>query len=419
MAAVRDLEIRQFDVKTAFLNGDLLEEVYMTQPEGLDIEDAALVCKLKKSLYGLKQSPRCWNKKFADFLTEFNFKASSYDQCVFYGEFEKVQVYLALYVDDGLVLCQKVHVANMIIEKLGAHFEITTITKPNIFVGCEIHRNRKNKTILINQENYIKRIIRKFNLQDTKPKEIPADACSKLHKGQTPASKEEIQDMATVPYREAVGSLMFLAVVSRPDIIYAVSQVSRFLCNPGREHWNAVKRIFKYLQATKEYGIFYSGSMLDLYAYSDADYAGDEDSRRSTTGYVCTLAGGPVTWTSQKQKCVTLSTTEAEYIAASNTAQEVCWLRNMLQELCIIGNDPINLFVDNQSAIRLVDNPVHHKKTKHIDIKFHHIRECVENKYIVVKYVCSEDQLADIFTKALARDKFRSIRASLNIISPP
>lgn len=416
IAASKDMEIRQFDVKTAFLNGDLKEEVYMEQPKGFVSKGSNFVCKLKKSLYGLKQSPRCWNQKFVQFLTMFGFKQMNADNCVFHALQDDVDVYLALYVDDGLLISKSLKILENILTTLGATFEIT-VGDGKYFCGLEIEHNHSAKEIYIGQQGYISRLLQKFNMDDSKPNSTPFIPGIMLHSGQSPANQYEIKEMENKPYRQVVGSLMFAATVSRPDIMFAVSMVSRFLNNPGVDHWNAAKRIMKYLQGTKDMTIRYKAELIELVVYSDADFAGDYDTRRSTTGYVSLLANGPVSWCSRRQKCVTRSTTEAEYIAASDAASESVWLRDFLCELGFQLDKPTTLCIDNQSAIRLIKNTEHHKRTKHIDIKYHYIREQVENNVIKVCYVCSEKQLADMFTKPLTRDKFISNRKALSIIS--
>lgn len=416
IATINDMDIKQFDVKTAFLYGELTEEVFMKQPEGFVSVDPSLVCSLKKSLYGLRQSPRCWNGKFTEFLTEFNFTQLKADKCVFWAEYEGEEIFLALYVDDGLIMCKKREIINKILRELGSQFEIK-VSDPECFVGLEIKRDRKAKKTFISQESYITRLMEKFNMQDCKPSAIPADPNTELTNDQSPKSEIEMEYMRKVPFREAIGSLMFAAIVSRPDIMFAVSQISRFLQNPGQKHWAAVKRILRYLQGTKDVGIVYNGDTSDLKMYADADFAGDVDSRRSTSGYISILANGPITWCSQRQKCVARSTTEAEYVAASNAAREIVWLRALLQELTGKMNEPTKLMMDNQSAIKLIKNAEHHKLTKHIDIKFHFIRECADNATLEAMYIPTHNQLADFLTKSLPRDKFKNNCTRLSIIS--
>ena len=212
-------------------------------------------------------------------------------------------------------------------------------------------------------------------MEDVNPNDVPADPGVVLSCETSPFTDEKC-----VPYREAIGSLMFLAVTTRPDIAFSVNMVSRFQANPGQLHWNAVKRIFKYLKATSHYGIVYSPEDIDsfrLLGYSDADFAGDVDSRKSTSGYVFKISGGPVTWSTEKQSTVSTSTTEAEYIAASTAVKELLWLVQLLKdldesEMCSGG---VPLLIDNQSAIKLIKNPVFHRRSKHIDVRYHFIRE--------------------------------------------
>ncbi|XP_046602591.1 secreted RxLR effector protein 161-like [Neodiprion lecontei] len=247
-------------------------------------------------------------------------------------------------------------------------------------------------------------------MSDAKCLSVPADphvVLNPIIAGEEKAEK--------VPFREVVGSLIFLAIVSRPDIAYAVNSVSRFLNNHSDEHWRAVKRILAYLSGTIGYGIEFCGSGSELVDYSDADYAEDAETRRSTTGYVFQLAGGPITWASQRQKLVTLSTTEAEYVVASVTSREAIWLRKLLLDIEYPCADATVIFVDNQSAIRLVRNPEFHKRTKHIDIRYHYIREKVVEKILKIEYVQTKQQKGDIFTKAQPRERFCMLRESIGM----
>lgn len=418
--AQQDLEITQFDVQSAFLNGELKETIYMEVPEGLVVEGEAeedsevkrVVCKLERPLYGLKQAPRCWNQKFTRFLNEFNLKECDADKCVFVGSVRGEKVYLALFVDDGLVAASSKQTLDKIVTKLESAFRIT-ISDSSMFVGVQIARNRAEKSLVIHQSSYTKKIIEKFGMRDANSGSVPADPHAILSITETDESKET----TNVPYREAVGSLVFLATVSRPDISYAVNVVSKYLGEHNQSHWRAVRRIFAYLVGTVSTGIEYrdGGSMSELVGFSDADYAGDVDTRRSTTGFVFCLADGAVTWSSQRQKMVTLSTTEAEYVAACAAAKESVWLRKLLSDIGHPCTKETVLYVDNESAIQLVKNPVYHKRTKHIDVRFHYTRERVENKEIIVTRIDSENQRADIFTKALHRDRFLKLCASMNV----
>lgn len=415
--AERDLELMQFDVQTAFLYGQLKEEIYMEIPEGFSSEKNAVnsetsdvVCKLEKSLYGLKQAPRCWNEKFHEFLNEYEFEASEADQCVLIGKVENERVYLAIFVDDGLVAARSKHTLETILNKLNTAFNIT-IGDASLFVGLQIKRDRDSKSLSIHQAAYTKKIIERFNMSDSKAIGVPADP----HMILLPV--EQGSETINVPYREAVGSLMFLAVVSRPDIAFAVNSVSKFTNNHNQSHWQAIKRILAYLNGTIDYGIMYQsgGSKSNLRGYSDADFAGDVETRRSTTGFVFFLSNGPITWSSARQKLITLSTTESEYVAASAATKEAIWLRKLIKSLEFSCEEPTVLFVDNLNAIRLVKNAEFHKRTKHIDIRYHYIREKAKNNEIRVEHIASEIQRADIFTKALPKERFKMLRESLNM----
>jgi transposase InsO family protein len=397
ISAQHNWEIKQLDIKTAFLYGDLDEDIFMEVPEGVQAPPKK-ICKLNKSLYGLKQAARCWNKKFTDFLLKFGFVQSQADNCVFLGSFNDVKALLILYVDDALIISQSKLVITEIIEYLKQGFEIKELSL-NKFVGLEI--TKTHNSVSITQKNYIEKIIKVFNMDDAQPCNSPAD--TNVH-----VTKSFEDEQVNFPYREAIGSLLFLSIASRPDISYAVNVLSRYISNPSFEHVVQLKRIIRYLMKTKDVCIKYQGHE-PLIGYSDSDYAGDVETRRSTTGYLFLLNGGPISWASQKQPCVALSTTEAEFVAACDAAKNLLWLKQFFIDIDEIQNCT-TLCIDNQSAIKLIYNPVYHKKTKHIDVKYNFIREKVCQGLIQIKYVPSCEQLADILTKALSIVKFESIR---------
>lgn len=411
LAASRDYEIGQFDIKTAFLNGDLDEEIYMKIPEGVSAAEG-LVCKLNKSLYGLKQSPRQWNKKFDEFLRAYDFRQSSADHCIYSGHYGESEILLALYVDDGLVMSNSKTTIDIVLRELRNQFEVT-IGDCKLFAGLEIRRDRQSKKIVISQERYISRVLERFNMNETNPCATPVEVGLSLEKGSSQSKETDMQISA--PYRQAVGCLMFAAVVSRPDIMFAVSLVSRFVTDPKPIHWTAVKRIFRYLKGTMSEGIVYGGDKEDLIAFSDSDYAGCLDSRKSTSGYLFTLAGSAVTWSSQRQSIVALSTTEAEYVSACEAAKEAIWLRLLLSDVGVTLNGPTQMQLDNQGSIKLIENPAFHKRTKHIDVRYHFIREKYESGEIDIVYVNSKAQLADIFTKGLPRMRFQELRSAMGM----
>lgn len=400
-----DLEMVQFDVRTAFLYGDLQEEIYMKTPVGLKVDKnvSEVECRLIKSLYGLKQAPKCWNRKFCDFLRQFKFVQTDADECIFYSNARKdCEIYLALFVDDGLIACKSGTVLRDVIKKMRGMFEVT-VGDSSHFAGLQIDRNRSEKTMFLHQGAYMRKVLERFKMSEAKPLSVPADPNVSL---QPVESSEE--RLCNAPYREAVGSLMFLAIVSRPDIAYAVNTASKFLNKPSEIHWRAVKRILAFLVGTKDVGIMYrsGGSEPQLIGYSDADFASDIETRRSTTGYMFSLANGPVTWASQRQKLVVLSTTEAEFVAASAAAKEAVWLRRLLADIGHQCKQATVLCVDNQSTIRLAKNREFHKRTKHIDTRYHQLREISEAGVLRVVWTSFETQRADIFTKPLPRNRF-------------
>ena len=416
IAAAEDLELMQLDVTTAFLYGELEEELYLEQPQGFVVpgkED--WVYLLHKCLYGLKQSSRVWNKKFDMFLQKFGLVASEADPCVYYLRRGSDVIIVAIWVDDGLIAGSSLELVHTIITYLKEHFDVTS-RPADMFVGLHITRDRPKRHLHLSQPTYITRMLSRFGMQDCRPQSVPADPSAKL----VPISVSDAPAGGTYPFKEAVGSLMYAANTTRPDIKYAVGQVAKFAQNPSPAHWSAVKLILSYLKGTIDYGIRFSGSSSSgvLSAYSDADYAGCLQTRRSTTGYVLLLSGGPVAWTSRRQQGVATSTTESEYTAAFEATKETVWVRNLLRHVGTAQSSPTELFCDNQSAIKMVHNPEFHSRTKHIDVHLHFIREKQDDKTIGIQYISTHDQLADIFTKPLSRITFEKLRAGISVSQP-
>ncbi|VVA40018.1 PREDICTED: Retrovirus-related, partial [Prunus dulcis] len=316
-----DLELAQLDVKTAFLHGDLEEEIYMSQPEGFKVAGKEnWVCKLQKSLYGLKQSPRQWYKRFDRFMIGQKYTRSHYDHCVY---FRKLQdgtfIYLLLYVDDMLIACKSKVEIERLKTQLSNEFEMKDLGEARKILGMEIERDRAKGKISLCQKQYLKKVLQRFGMnENSKPVSTPLAPHFKLSASMSPKTGEESHYMAQIPYASAVGSLMYAMVCTRPDISQAVSIVSRYMHNPGKGHWQAVKWILRYILGTVDVGLLFQHDKVTgqcVVGYVDSDYAGDLDKRRSTTGFVFTIAGGPVSWRSILQSTVALSTTEAEYMA--------------------------------------------------------------------------------------------------------
>ena len=401
--AARDkLYLLQFDVSTAFLYGDLEEDIYMIQPEGCD-DGSGRVCHLKRSLCGLKQAPRCWNKKFNDFLTKEGFKSSFADPCLYIRNRNGRKLILVLYVDDGLIASSNKEDVEQFITDLKKSFQISC-SEAKFYLGLEIAQEKDG--IKITQKGYIEKILKKFNMENANPVETPIIKSSQNIEPGKAESK--------FPYRSAVGALMYLMVGTRPDIAYAVGVASRSLENPTEDDIVKVKRIFRYLRGTVSHGIKYQAdSVKGLEAYSDADHAGDLATRRSTTGVICCFAEGAVSWFSQRQASVSISTTEAEIVASSEAARELVWLKRLFADLTQI--DKTRLFVDNEAAIKLAHNPEMHRRTKHIETRHFYVRECVQENLLEVERISSQDQLADIMTKPLFKPRFRMLCQAIGL----
>lgn len=400
------MDITTFDVKTAFLNGDLEEDIWMEEPEGFASSNGTMVCHLKKSLYGLKQAPRSWKKKLSSVLHQFGLQATRSDPCLYVSK--DSSLILACYVDDGLVLSKNPVERDRFLEALKRKFKIT-VGDTSSFVGLQIVR--RGDQLFIHQKNYCLRVLERFKMLDSNAVGSPSESHVKLTKNLDDCEGD-------LPFQELVGSLMYLAIISRPDIAYAVNTLSQFMSNFNRSHWSAGKRILRYLVGCPDVGIVYDGSRSSLVGYCDSDFAGDIDSRRSRTGAVFIMNGGPVVWISQRQSGVTLSSTEAEFVAANSATTSIIWLRSLLTEIgCQIDGSPTTLWCDNQSAIKLIKNPEFHHRTKHVDIRNKFVREQFEKGIIDIKYVQTDDQLADIFTKSLSPSKFKNYLIKLNVLN--
>lgn len=406
MAAADNLEISQFDCKTAFLNGELEESIFMVQPEGYN-DGTGRVCKLIRSLYGLKQAPRCWNQKLSLFLNSIGFINSLFDPCVFIKQDNEKLIVIAIYVDDGLIFANRTKDIHELVYQLQNKFEITICNEVSQFLGFQIER-LDNGNIKIHQAAYIQRTLEMFKMDDCHPSKVPADKASLdiLY-----AEKEVDTEH---PVASVVGRLMYLVVTTRPDLAYAVGKAAQHMSKPTTGLWKFVKRILRYLSGTVGLGIVYSNSFDNcLIIFTDADYAGDLLTRRSTTGYVSTLGSGAITWSSQRQSCVALSTTEAEYVAASTAAKELVWLHNIVSEFK--PKIQAQLLMDNQAAIRLANNPEQHKRTKHISVRYHYIRELVLEKKIKLDYIDTNNQVADMFTKPLGFQRLRELSQKIGM----
>lgn len=403
--------VHQMDVTTAFLNGDISEEIYLQQSVGfVEIGREDHVCKLNKALYGLKQSSKCWNDTLSDALKDMGFSETQGDPCMFVKYIDDEICLLGIYVDDLIIASPSNDMVLKVKEELSSRFEMKDMGEINFFLGVKVTTN--NNDFFLSQEHFVDSMLRKFSFENCKPVDTPADV------GQILTKANDGSDMCDKAlYQASVGSLLYLSTRTRPDIALAVNRVSKYCNSPTEEHWSAVKRIFRYLQGTKSLGLMYQckGSV-ECKGYSDADWGGDRDDRKSTSGYCFFVGNALISWRSSKQSCVALSTAEAEYIALSSAGQEAAWLTKLLKDFNVKTNS-IELFEDNQAAICIAKNPKDMRKTKHVDLKYHYVRSLVLNDVINVSYSPTDDMTADIFTKALSRVRFVRLRDKLGMCS--
>ena len=323
-------------------------------------------------------------------------------------------IVFAIHVDDCAVTGNSQDLIDKFMAEMNEKYKLTDTGPASWLLGIKISRDFTNKTLSLSQHTYIDSIITKFNFNDLKPLATPMDPTIPLSKTQGPSKLDDIAKMKNVPYREAVGSLMYAAMGTRPDIAFATSTVAQFSENPGWTHWEAVKRIFRYLSGTKKLELVYGGEQRGLVGYVDADGA-SQDHRRAISGYIFMIDGGAVSWSSKKQELVTLSTAEAEYVAQNHAAKEALWLHRFLTELFGPLDGPTTLFSDSKSAIALAQDGHYHARTKHIDIRYHFIRYIIEEGTIKLVYCSTNDMTADTLMKALPSTKAKHFASALGL----
>ncbi|KAJ9541622.1 hypothetical protein OSB04_028128 [Centaurea solstitialis] len=404
-AAYKDFTVFQMDVKTAFLYGHLKEEVYVAQPEGfVDKEHPDYVYVLDKALYGLKQAPRAWYEELSKHLLSKGFKKGSVDSTLFLMKEGEHIVVIQIYVDDIIFgstsreLCKKFETV------MTEEFKMSMMGEINFFLGLQVRQFSDG--IFINQSKYIFDLLKKYDMSGCHSIGTP------MATGNSIGPDHEGKDVDLRNYRSMVGSLMYLTA-SRPDIMFATCVCARYQAKPKESHLAAVKRIFRYLKGTPYYGIWYpKGLGFELQAYTDADYGGCNMDRKSTSGHLQFLGNKLVSWASKKQQCVSTSTAESEYVAAASCYSQVLWMQSQLRDYGL-EYKKITIYCDSKSAIAISANPVQHSKTKHIDIRYHFLKDNVEKENIEMYFVNTEYQLADLFTKALDEKRFKFLISRL------
>lgn len=398
IAAINKLEIHQMDVKTAFLNGDLDEEVYMQQPEGFIVEGQEhKVCKLVKSLYGLKQAPKQWHEKFDNVMLSNDFKINEADKCVYVKSTDKGYVIVCLYVDDMLICGSNEYIIKSTKNMLTKWFDMKDLGLADVILGIKV--SRVSGGYVLSQSHYVEKILEKFSKGDNGIVKTPMDLSVHL-------SKNKGEGIHQLEYSRIIGSLMYLTNCTRPDIACSISKLSRFTNNPSEDHWKAIRRVLKYLRYTLDYGLHYTGYPAVLEGYTDANWISDSKDSKSTSGYVFTLGGAAVSWKSSKQTCIARSTMESEFIALDKAGEEAEWLRNFLEDIPCWPKpvSAICIHCDSQSAIGRAQSNMYNGKSRHIRRRHNTIKHLLSTGVISIDYVKSKENIADPLTKSLTRE---------------
>jgi transposase InsO family protein len=425
LTAKWDHELAQFDVPTAFLNADVDEEIFMELPEGF--EQPGMVCKLHKSLYGLKQAPRNWDRLVHAFITgDMGFKATVSDPSLYFKRSRSGRLMLIFrFVDDmqGSYHAEDAAEFQESVALLQQRFNIKKLNTATWMLGMRIRRDRKARTITLDQELYVSSALEKYGLQQCRAVSTP-EAVGAAHDANpsldVPADRQR--------YMEITGTVMYAAISTRPDITHSVHYLASHMQAPTLRHMQAAERVLRYLSGTKELGMVFgsrNGSMVgdsrgrraqvqvDVCAFADADWANDKGDRKSVSGWVAKLNGDPISWSSKKQRVVALSTCEAELYAEAAAIQEVLWLRGLMEELGLNTQTGSIVYGDNQSTLAVSHNGVKGERTKHVDVKYHFVTETVERGDVQLRWVPTAQQQADIFTKALPAPAFEVLRGQL------
>lgn len=412
LAAHERWEVHHMDVKSAFLNGELKEEVYVEQPPGFVVAgNEHKVLRLRKALYGLRQAPRAWNAKLDDTLMSLGFQRSSSEHGVYTRSRGRGRLVVGVYVDDLIITGTSSDDINAFKKEMMSKFQMSDLGLLTYYLGIEV--SQSSSGIFLCQSAYAQKLLERCGMKSCNASLAPMESRLKLSKQSTEEAVNATE------YRSVIGALRYL-LHTRPDLAYSVGYLSRFMEEPHVDHLLAVKRVLRYVAGTVGHGVHYTRheeGKPKLVGYSDADMAGDIDTRKSTSGVIFFLGGNAITWQSAKQRVVALSSCEAEYIAAASAACQGVWLARLLTDMLGEESEPPELLVDNQSAIALSRNPVFHDRSKHIDVRYHFIRECVDERRVVLSYTATEQQLADVLTKALGRVRFQELRDRIGVQS--
>ncbi|WJZ97087.1 hypothetical protein VitviT2T_015721 [Vitis vinifera] len=372
------------DVKTTFLNGELEEEVYMKQPEGFPFSDGEqLVCKLKKSIYGLKQASRQWYSKFHNIISSFGFEENVMDQCIYLKVSGSKVCFLVLYVDDILLATDDKGLLHEVKQFLSKNFDMNDMGETSYVIDIKIHRDRFQGILGLSQETYINKVLERFQMKNCSPSVSPIVKGDRFNLDQCPKNDLEREQMKNIPYASAVGSLMYAQVCTRPDITFVVGMLGRYQSNPN------------------------------------SDFAGCVDSRKSTSGYIFILASGAISWRSIKQTMTATSTMEAEFISCFEATSQGVWFKSFISGLRVMDSisRPLSIYCDNSAAVFMAKNNKSGSRSKHIDIKYLAIRERVKEKKVVIEHISTELMIADPLTKGMQPLKFKDHVVNMGLSS--
>jgi len=413
LAAQHNWVIYQLDVKSAFLHGEINEEVFVDQPPGYEQKGhESKVYRLKKALYGLKQAPRAWYSRIEAYFIKEGFIKCPYEHTLFIRTVDGGKILIVcLYVDDLIFTGNDPMLFEQLKNSMMTEFDMTDLGRMRFFLGIEVLQ--RTDGIFISQRKYAQKLLERFKMNQ----------CNSIHNPAIPGFKltkdEEGITADSTFYKQIVGSLMYL-MATRLDLMFIVSLISRYMEKPTESHLLTAKRVLRYVKGMTIFGIFYKkGGSAEFFGYTDSDFAGDQDDRKSTSGYVFLLSSGAISWSSKKQPAVSLSTTEAEFIAAASNACQVVWISRILKSLHQTQSTPTKVYCDNISAIKLSKNPIMHGRSKHIDIRFHFLQELVKDGLVELITCSTREQVADILTKPLKLDVFLKMRRLLGVCESP
>ena len=402
LGAHYDLEMEQLDFVTAFMNGDIEDNVYMRQPQGFTLPDKpTFVCKLRKGLNGIRQAPRAWYAKLTQALLSLGFTQNPSEPTLFQCITKTSRIFVLVFVDDLLAAANTSEMIARLGAQLGAMFEVKLLGPLTTYLGIDIERDREHKTITLSQQKYVEHTLAKFQAKECHPKDTPMEPSHDLTNPTGPLGSSI--DPKSEPYPQLVGTLMYLMVCTRPDLAFTLSVLSRFMhpTKTKQAHWKAARRVLHYLRRTADWILTLGGTEPpQLQGYCDSSWGDDKETRRSTLGYCLSLGMGAVSWKAQLSQVVALSSGEAEYYAAGEAVREAQWLQHMLSFMGV-KEAPYVIKCDSQTALASISNPVITARNKHIEIKHHFIRDLVSQGAALFHYVPSKRNLADGLTKAL------------------